>query len=85
MNSEQQALVEMPIWMVIFLSLVGGVSRNVAGRQGRCTWLGAVSPDLAALGCLHSLRAVHHHAAVFDGGVALVGCSVRVPDRDGGC
>lgn len=40
MNSEQQALVEMPIWMVIVLSLVGGVSGEMwrADKAGARGW-----------------------------------------------
>lgn len=40
MNSEQQALVEMPIWMVILLSLVGGVSGEMwrADKAGARGW-----------------------------------------------
>ncbi|WP_025339694.1 phage holin family protein [Pseudomonas sp. FGI182] len=39
MNSEQQTLAELPIWMVIVLSLVGGVSgemwrEDMAGARG---------------------------------------------------
>ncbi|MDF2395798.1 pyocin R2, holin [Pseudomonas sp. 3MA1] len=41
MNSEQQALVEMPIWMVIVLSLVGGVSGEMwrADKAGARGWV----------------------------------------------
>lgn len=40
MNSEQQALVELPIWMVILLSLVGGVSGEMwrADKAGVRGW-----------------------------------------------
>lgn len=40
MNSEQQALVEAPIWMVIVLSLVGGVSGEMwrADKAGVRGW-----------------------------------------------
>lgn len=40
MTSEQQALVEMPIWMVIVLSLVGGVSGEMwrADKAGVRGW-----------------------------------------------
>lgn len=40
MNSEQQALVEMPIWLVIVLSLVGGVSGEMwrADKAGVRGW-----------------------------------------------
>ncbi|WP_412460198.1 phage holin family protein [Pseudomonas sp. SC11] len=40
MTNEQQALVEMPIWMVIVLSLVGGVSGEMwrADRAGARGW-----------------------------------------------
>ncbi|MFP3335156.1 phage holin family protein, partial [Pseudomonas sp. SIMBA_064] len=37
MNSEQQTLAELPIWMVIVLSLVGGVS----GEMWRADMAGA--------------------------------------------
>lgn len=40
MTNEQQALAEMPIWMVIILSLVGGVSGEMwrADRAGASGW-----------------------------------------------
>ncbi|UVJ45528.1 pyocin R2, holin [Pseudomonas sp. LS1212] len=40
MNSEQQALVEMPLWMVIIMSLVGGVSGEMwrADKAGVRGW-----------------------------------------------
>lgn len=40
MNSEQQALAEIPIWMVIVLSLVGGVSGEMwrADKAGVSGW-----------------------------------------------
>jgi len=40
MNSEQQTLVELPIWMVIVLSLVGGVSGEMwrADKAGITGW-----------------------------------------------
>lgn len=40
MNSEQQALAELPIWMVIVLSLVGGVSGEMwrADKAGARGW-----------------------------------------------
>lgn len=41
MNSEQQALVEMPIWLVIIFALVGGVSGEMwrADQAGVSGWL----------------------------------------------
>ncbi|MCU0092233.1 pyocin R2, holin [Pseudomonas koreensis] len=40
MNSEQQTLAELPIWMVIVLSLVGGVSGEMwrADKDGARGW-----------------------------------------------
>ncbi|MEK2608970.1 phage holin family protein [Pseudomonas shirazensis] len=40
MTNEQQALAEMPIWMVIILSLVGGISGEMwrADRAGASGW-----------------------------------------------
>lgn len=40
MTNEQQALAEMPIWMVIILSLIGGVSGEMwrADRAGASGW-----------------------------------------------
>ncbi|RWU18095.1 pyocin R2, holin [Pseudomonas alkylphenolica] len=40
MNSEQQALVEMPIWMVVIAALVGGVSGEMwrADKAGVHGW-----------------------------------------------
>lgn len=40
MNSEQQALVEMPVWMVIIMALVGGVSGEMwrADKAGVSGW-----------------------------------------------
>lgn len=40
MNSEQQTLAELPIWMVIVLSLVGGVSGEMwrADKAGARGW-----------------------------------------------
>lgn len=41
MTSEQQALAEMPIWLVILLSLVGGVSGEMwrADKDGARGWV----------------------------------------------
>lgn len=40
MTNEQQALLEMPIWMVVVLSLVGGVSGEMwrADKEGMRGW-----------------------------------------------
>lgn len=40
MTNEQQALLDMPIWMVIFLALVGGVSGEMwrADKEGARGW-----------------------------------------------
>lgn len=40
MTSEQQALAEMPIWLVIVLALVGGVSGDMwrADKEGARGW-----------------------------------------------
>ncbi|MFC3944304.1 pyocin R2, holin [Pseudomonas gingeri NCPPB 3146 = LMG 5327] len=40
MTSEQQALIEMPIWMVILLSMIGGVSGEAwrADKDGMRGW-----------------------------------------------
>ena len=45
MTNEQQALAEMPIWLVIVLALIGGVSGEMwrADKEGArgCHWYGA--------------------------------------------
>lgn len=90
MNSEQHALVEMPIWMVIVLSLVGGVSGEMwrADRAGARGWglvrrialrSGAcVVCGVATIMLLYSMGASIWTAAAFGCLTATAGADVAI-------
>lgn len=63
MTTEQQALADMPIWLLIVLSMIGGVS----GEMWRADKDGGEAGHQAALGvalrCLCRVRAVDDDAA----------------------
>ncbi|MCA4074598.1 holin [Pseudomonas kurunegalensis] len=90
MNSEQQALVEMPIWMVIVLSLVGGVSGEMwrADRAGARGWAlvrrialrsgACVVCGMATIMLLYSAGASIWAAAAFGCLTATAGADVAI-------
>lgn len=90
MNSEQQALVEMPIWMVIILSLVGGVSGEMwrADKAGVRGWALArriilrsgacIVCGLSTIMLLYSMGASLWAAAAFGCLTAMAGADVAI-------
>lgn len=90
MNSEQQALVEMPIWMVIVLSLVGGVSGEMwrADKAGVSGWSlvrrivlrsgACVVCGVCTIMLLYSLGASIWTAAAFGCLTAMAGADVAI-------
>ncbi|AUY33572.1 MULTISPECIES: phage holin family protein [Pseudomonas] len=90
MNSEQQALVEMPIWMVIFLSLVGGVSGEMwrADKAGVRGWAlfrrillrsgACIVCGLSTIMLLYSMGASLWSAAAFGCLTAMAGADVAI-------
>lgn len=90
MNSEQQALVEMPIWMVIVLSLVGGVSGEMwrADKAGVRGWAlvrrialrsgACVVCGMATIMLLYSAGASIWASAAFGCLTAMAGADVAI-------
>lgn len=90
MTSEQQALAEMPIWMVIILSLVGGVSGEMwrADRAGASGWSlvrrivlrsgACVVCGVATIMLLYSMGASIWAAAAFGCLTATAGADVAI-------
>ncbi|QXH53190.1 holin [Pseudomonas fakonensis] len=90
MNSEQQALVEMPIWMVIILSLVGGVSGEMwrADKAGVRGWAlvrrivlrsgACIVCGLSTIMLLYSMGASLWSAAAFGCLTAMAGADVAI-------
>lgn len=90
MNSEQQALVEMPIWMVIILSLVGGVSGEMwrADKAGVRGWAlvrrivlrsgACIVCGLSTIMLLYSMGASLWAAAAFGCLTAMAGADVAI-------
>ncbi|MFJ3112289.1 phage holin family protein [Pseudomonas putida] len=90
MNSEQQALVEMPIWMVIILSLVGGVSGEMwrADKAGVRGWAlvrrivlrsgACIVCGLSTIMLLYSMGASLWFSAAFGCLTAMAGADVAI-------
>ncbi|BBT38918.1 phage holin family protein [Pseudomonas putida] len=90
MNSEQQALVELPIWMVILLSLVGGVSGEMwrADKAGVRGWAlvrrivlrsgACIVCGLSTIMLLYSLGASLWAASAFGCLTAMAGADVAI-------
>ncbi|MFV3383105.1 phage holin family protein [Pseudomonas sp. NY15354] len=90
MNSEQQALVELPIWMVILLSLVGGVSGEMwrADKAGVRGWAlvrrivlrsgACIVCGLSTIMLLYSMGASLWAASAFGCLTAMAGADVAI-------
>lgn len=90
MNSEQQALAELPIWMVIVLSLVGGVSGEMwrADKAGARGWAlvrrvvlrsgACIACGLSTIMLLYSMGASLWAASAFGCLTAMAGADVAI-------
>lgn len=87
MTTEQQALIEMPIWMLILLSLVGGVSGEMwrADKAGVRGWSLARRLALrsgACVGCGLSTMMLLHAGGVSIWAASAVGCLTAMAGAD---
>ncbi|MGE8187953.1 phage holin family protein [Pseudomonas sp. NPDC086278] len=87
MTNEQQALAEMPIWLVIVLALVGGVSGEMwrADKDGARGW--ALLRRLAlrsgaCVGCGLSTMMLLHAAGVSIWTASAMGCLTAMAGAD---
>ncbi|MDU9391554.1 phage holin family protein [Pseudomonas sp. zfem002] len=90
MTNEQQALIEMPLWMVILLSLVGGVSGEMwrADKAGARGWAlirrvalrsgACIVCGMATIMLLYSLGASLWAASAFGCLAAVAGADVAI-------
>lgn len=87
MNSEQQALVEMPIWLVIFLSLVGGVSgemwrADMAGVSGWFIFRQVLLRSGACVVCGLSTIMLLYSAGMSMWSASAIGCLTATAGAD---
>lgn len=87
MTNEQQALVEMPIWMVVVLSLVGGVSGEMwradkAGVRGWPLIRRLVLRSGACVVCGLSTMMLLHAAGVSIVAAGGIGCLTAMAGAD---
>ena len=87
MTNEQQALAEMPIWMVIVLSLVGGVSGEMwradkAGMRGWSLMRRLALRSGACVACGLSTMLLLHAAGVSIVAAGGLGCLTAMAGAD---
>ena len=87
MTTEQQALADMPIWLVIALSLVGGVSGEMwrADKDGARGWSlvrRLASRSGACIGCGLSTMMLLHANGVSIWASSAVGCLTAMAGAD---
>jgi len=87
MTNEQQALIEMPIWMVIVLSMVGGVSGEAwradkAGVRGWSLVRRLALRSGACVACGLSTMMLLHAAGVSILAAGSIGCITAMAGAD---
>lgn len=87
MTTEQQALIDMPVWMLILLSLVGGVSGEMwradkAGIRGWPLVRRLALRSGACVGCGLSTMMLLHAAGVSIWAASALGCLTAMAGAD---